>query len=511
MRKLIGLFLLGLLFIACSKKIEIEGTVKGGSPLERLEITEASGVATLPLINIGADEKGKFTGSFEAPKNGMYLLSYGGQQNIFFLKRGQKFEFQGQAGTFPTEFTIKGEAYANNEFLKQAQKALLERTKRVDIMQELQKGEENFVAVFTKIQNELEKKFDELAEKHKADKEVLQWKKADLRTGILSVIPQVIMMKKQTSGNPNYKPHKSLADFENKLQDNSDELLKEHPLYRQYLLSKISDDFQKFVEKNQGKVEQSTTQLFVDFLKGRKELTQTAKDYLTAFIIAQYELSQNTTEDNKKKLNDLIEKEIKDTSVKESMKKLLFVIGGFSKGEEAPKATLKTTDGKSFSLDSQKGKPTLLVTYASWTLMLQEINMPIIKQMVDFYKSKFNVVYINFDDTEAQFKKTSSALLKGYHGTPAYAEGGLNSEFAKKYGIYAFKLAPGLLVLDKEGKIAGPSFYNPGEQEFVKLMDQLSGLKAPEISQDGVSLQNDLLSPPTSGETPAAEAPKTEK
>lgn len=505
MRKLIALFILGLVLSACSKKIEVEGTVSGGSPLDRLEITDASGVATLPLLNIGANEKGQFVGSFQAPKNGMYLLSYGGKQNIFYLKRGQKFAFQGQAGTFPSEMTLKGDAKQNNEFLKQAQKALEQKSKTLDIMQELQKGEENIVKVFTKIQNDLEKKFDELAKTHNADKEVLQWKKADLRTGILSVIPQIIMMRKQTSANPNYTPHKSLVEFENKLQDNSDELLKEHPMYREYLLNKLSDDFGKFVQKNEGKVEQSTAQLFIDFLKGRKELTQTAKDYLTGFVIAQYELYQNKTEDEKKKLATLIEKEIKDTSVKESLKKILFVIMGFDKGEVAPNAALITADGKKFSLDSQKGKPTLLITYASWVPMLQEVNMPILKQMVDFYRSKINVVYINLDDTEAQFKKTSTALLKDHYGTKVYAKGGLDSEFAKKYGIYSFKLNPGILVLDKEGKIAGPPFYNPGEQEFVKLMDRLTGMKAPDLTQDGVSLQNDLLSPaPTQEPTPEA-------
>jgi hypothetical protein len=35
------------------KKVEVKGKITGGSPLERIELIEASGVATLPLINIG--------------------------------------------------------------------------------------------------------------------------------------------------------------------------------------------------------------------------------------------------------------------------------------------------------------------------------------------------------------------------------------------------------------------------------------------------------------------------
>ena len=57
MKKYLILLLISLLVVSCSK-IKIEGNVQGGSPLERIEFIEASGVATLPLVNIGLDEKG---------------------------------------------------------------------------------------------------------------------------------------------------------------------------------------------------------------------------------------------------------------------------------------------------------------------------------------------------------------------------------------------------------------------------------------------------------------------
>jgi hypothetical protein len=39
--------------------------VTNGSPLERLEIIDASGIATLPLANFGVDAKGNFSETIE--------------------------------------------------------------------------------------------------------------------------------------------------------------------------------------------------------------------------------------------------------------------------------------------------------------------------------------------------------------------------------------------------------------------------------------------------------------
>ena len=56
--------LFSILAVSCSKKVEVKGNFAGGSPLERIEFIEASGVATLPLVNLGVDSKGSFSGIF---------------------------------------------------------------------------------------------------------------------------------------------------------------------------------------------------------------------------------------------------------------------------------------------------------------------------------------------------------------------------------------------------------------------------------------------------------------
>ncbi len=62
MKKYLLLLLLAVFTLSCSKKVEVEGRVSGGSPLERMEFIDASGVATLPLVNLGSDKNGVFKG-----------------------------------------------------------------------------------------------------------------------------------------------------------------------------------------------------------------------------------------------------------------------------------------------------------------------------------------------------------------------------------------------------------------------------------------------------------------
>ena len=69
MSKYFLMLIFAFVAMSCSKKVEVKGNFAGGSPLERIEFIEASGVATLPLVNLGVDSKGSFSGSFEAPKN----------------------------------------------------------------------------------------------------------------------------------------------------------------------------------------------------------------------------------------------------------------------------------------------------------------------------------------------------------------------------------------------------------------------------------------------------------
>lgn len=510
MKKYLLAFLMAIFLFSCSKKVEVQGKiVGGGSPLERVEIVEASGVGTLPLLNMGIGPNGVFTGSFEAPKNGMYLITYGGKQNLFYLKGGQKLEITGNAATFPNDFNITGDAKKNNDFLKETLKFMDTYGQKINMQEEMTKGDTQFVAFVKKTQADLEQNMDQAAKKTGADKEVVEWKKNDLKTILLTLLSQRTAFQMQTSGNAVAKPSKVLTDYEETLQKNKDELVREHPLYRQYLLNRLSPDVQTYAQTHQKNTSEETgSGMFANFLKTRKDLTDLEKEYLLAFVITSYDLNPAMTPAGRKQLAKVVEDNIKDAGIKKDLTHVIQTIGGFESGTPIEASGLSTIDGKSFSFDSQKGKPTLIVHYASWTPGLQEAALPVLQQVTNFYKSRFNFVYVNLDDTKEQAVKTSSSLLKDLPGTKVYADGGLNSEYAKKMGIYGFKLVPSYNILDKDGKFSGHTYYNAGDPEFVAEMDKLSGLKAP-APQPEATLQNDLLAtPPPASPAPAPQPTK---
>lgn len=482
MKKYLLLFVIAIFAMSCSKKVEVKGKIAGSSPLERIEFVEASGVATLPLANFGIDKDGNFTGTFEAPKNGMYVINYAGKQNLIFLKGGQKLNISGNSATFPNEYVVTGDAKTDNDFFQACQKFLTTYGQTLNI-QELSLGDEAaYVKAMQKIEADINKNIEENVKKFNPGKEVVEWKKIDAKTAILNLLVNYEMTKKQMSGNnPSFKLGKAFTDYEAKLQENKETMIKTSPFYRQYLLTKMSPDFQTFAQaKAQGKTDVTTSELFNEFLKGKKEVSQTEKDYLLAFVMAQSDVHPQTPAATTDKIKKIIEEDIKDATIKADLKKMLFVINGFKIGDDAPEASLVKQDGSAYKLSENKGKPYMIVFYASWNPYIAEGTMPVLKEVVNFYKSKMNFVFVNLDDTKDQFTKTSNALLKGIPGTNVYGDGGLNSDIAKKYGVYGFKL-PSFIVVDKNGKVASRSFVNLGDQDLITILDKQTGLSAPKV------------------------------
>lgn len=491
MSKYFLMLIFAFVVMSCSKKVEVKGNFVGGSPLERIEFIEASGVATLPLVNLGVDSKGSFSGSFEAPKNGMYIMSYAGKTAMIYLKGGQQLNISGQAANFPNQFTITGDAKNNNDFLMDVQKFVQGYAAKINVGELVSKNEDAFLKEIEKIKNDFETNIDAAAKKASADSEVVQYKKDELNASLLGLMNQYEINHAQITQNPNYKTSKNFKDAEAKLDADSDRMLKNQPIYRNYLLGKLSPEFQKFASANSKSGTEMSSEVFAKFLDTKKDLSQTAKDYLLAFVLSSGDITPGMTKENSEKISKIIKEKIKDSQIKKDLERIQFVIVGPKVGDAMSNAKLVKADGSDYKFAG--GKPTLVMFYASWNPYIAEGTIPVLKEVVNFYKSKMDFTFVNLDDTKDQFVKTSNALLKGIPGTNVYGEGGMNSQIAKDLGIYGFKL-PSFIVLDKDGKIASRFFYNLGDPEIVTVLDKLSGLKAPMV-QPEATLQNDLLSP----------------
>ncbi|WP_299176111.1 thioredoxin-like domain-containing protein [uncultured Chryseobacterium sp.] len=502
MKKYLLLFIIAIFAVSCSKKVEVKGKVTGGSPLERIEFVETSGVATLPLINMGVDKNGNFSGSFTAPRNGMYEISYAGKRNLIYLKGGQELNISGNSATFPMEYVITGDAKKSNDFFVAVQKHLSSYAQTVNMNELIMKDEKTFLKGVQKVESDINKKIEESVKKFNPDEGVITWEKNDITSNLLKLLAQYEMMQKQMSANPSFKTTKAFKDYENKLQGNKEQMIKENASYREYLLMKMSPDFQTYAQsKSAGKPDVTTSELFTQFLKTKNDVSQTAKDYLLAYVMAQSDIVPGAPEKTVEKIKKIIDEDIKDATVKSDLKKIQFAINGFKIGEQAPEASLVKQDDKSYSLSENKGKPYMLVFYASWNSYIAEATVPVLKEVTDFYKSKMNFVYVNVDDTKEQFVKTSNSLLKGIKGVNVYAKDGLNSDIAKKYGVYGFKL-PCFIIVDKDGKIASRPFFNLGDPELVTALDKQTGLSAPQVDprvqlQSGMGMDPSMqMAPP---------------
>ena len=479
--------------MSCSKKVEVTGNFAGGSPLERIEFIEASGVATLPLVNMGVDSKGSFSGSFEAPKNGMYLMTYAGKQAMVYLKGGQKLNISGQAEAFPAKFTVTGDAKKNNDFLQEAVTQIQAYASQINVAEMVAKDEAAFLKDVEKVRSELEKRIDNAAKKTSPDSEVIDWKKDEMNASVLGLMNQYEMNHAQTTGKANFKVTKLFTDAEAKLIKDGTRMLKTQPIYRNYLLGKVSKDFQKYAEANNKNGTETSSVLFSQFLDTKKDIPQLEKDYMLAFVMTNSDINPATTPENAAKINKIIKEKIKDADIKKDLERIQFVLTGPKIGDAISGAKLVKADGSAFKLADNKAKPSMIMFYASWNPYISESTVPVLKEVAKFYQSKLDFVYVNLDDTKDQFTKTSKAMLQGLPGTNVYAENGMTSQIAQDLGIYGFKL-PSFVIIDKEGKVASKFFYNLGDPELVTTLDKITGLQAPTAPE--ATMQNDLVAPP---------------
>ena len=475
MKKYFLLFVLSIFIISCSKKkVIISGKLNNALPLSRVEIIDISSVATLPITNFGIDEKGNFSDTISIDKNGIYALIYQGRIQPIYLKKGQNIHIIGNGSNFPEDIKIIGEGQANNEFLSESAKFVNEYLSSKISVDILKKNEADFIKEMEKYATDINKKLDEIAKTKKTDNEVLNWKKDELLVNLLIISSQYELMHGQITGKSNFKVSEDFKKKQKMLEKSS--FIETFPEFRQYLLMKLQNDFQVFAKPYLNNTKITQTEVFLKFLDTRKELDQKTKDYLASFIATQFDFTPQNH--RAEQVYKVLSEKIQSSDIKKELEKVFHAILGVKIGSQAPEGMLIGQDGKTLKISSFKGKPTLLVFYNSSSPAMIEHVVPTLKELSNFYKTKMNFVYVNFEDNQKQFQNTSKALMKDLFGTNVYPKGGLKSEMAKQYHIYGFKL-PSFVVLDKDGKIVSQAFLNIAEPKLIDILNKQTGLNAP--------------------------------
>ncbi|MEJ8590908.1 TlpA family protein disulfide reductase [Riemerella anatipestifer] len=470
MKKYLLLVLFAILMVSCSKnEVQISGTLKNASPLDRIELINVSSASSLPIMNIGVDAKGNFSATPKIEEDGIYLITYARQMNFIYLKKGNNIKITADATEFPRKMKILGDGEKNNEFLTQMQSYIEDYMSKID-MQLMSKSEKEFIAAVKKIQTDVDKKIEEVKSKTKPDSEVVEWKSSEMKVTLLMITEQYAAMHGAATGNPNFKPSAEFTKYQDGLKGDEKKWIKTLPTYRSYLLIKNQEGFTSFMNTLQNK-EISTTEAFVKYLEGKKDIDQYTKDHLIAFVATQYDLQPQHP--RIKQVMEVVNKSIKDSQIKKELEKVKLAIQGIEVGQKAPSVDLVNNKGEKVSLSKYEGKPSVLIFYASWNPYVSESLTPSVKQLATQYGGKVNLVMINLDDTEDQFKKTEAAMFKGLKVESLYAKNGMNSEAADKFGIYGFKL-PSAVVIDKDGKVASPAAIGNIDMQIVDALNKLS-------------------------------------
>lgn len=460
MKKLFLVFTLTVLVISCSKKVEIKGKINNVSPLDRIEIIDYSGIINLPLLNIGINEKGEFSGSLEIPKNGMYAISFHNEIAFIYIERGQTIHISSDA--FPS-ITITGDAKANNDFIKIFDDEYRSITSKIDVSSIIEKTENEFIKEIRNIYSNLEKILEKNAKNFGASENVIKYKKDDLQIAIAGLVNAY--KQYHTNINPKFTPSKNLKNLSNEFLINKDRKIKTLPIYRTFLLNGISSDFNTFALKEKG----SIIEAFTKFLKTQTELTQTEKDYLYGNVLAQTQINPDSIA-NYDKVSQWINN-ISNKEVKQNLKTLQTALMGQKTGV-SPHLNLKSVEGKRVQLADFKEKPTLLTFHASWNPSITSA-FSSLKEIMNLYKDKVQFIYINLDDTKEQFEKTNQLTLKELGEKSYWVEGGINAEQVKKMGVYSFRI-PSYIILDKNGKIYDRPFFHIDDPDFIKIMNKLT-------------------------------------
>lgn len=475
MKKYLFLFLLSIVLLSCSKggKVTLTGKISNGSPLERIELIETSGVSPLPITNFGVDAKGNFSQTIDIPKNGIYMISFAGRTGYVYLKGGDKTNLSIDATTFPLGTKITGDAKGNTEYIMACMEFINQYITK-GILTIAQKSEGDFVKELDKYKADINKRMDELAKIHKPDSDAKDFNKSQLDVTLLMISLDYEKSHGEAINNTNYKVSEKIANFQKGLENES--YIEDMSSYRMYLINKLRNDVQKFVEKNKNVTITSNTQLMSSFLETQKQLSDKTKDYLIATVAASYDVSPNNP-----KLEDvakLLDTKVKNTKIKAEVNRLIEAVYGLKTGTDFSKTELLNAQGKATSLSSLNGKPTAVVFYASWNPYIAQNAAPVIKEMTKFYGAKMNFAYINLDDTQEQFTKTSKALFGDVKGNNFYGKGGMNSEIAKQFAIYGFKM-PSMVILDRNGKVMSKTFLNIGDPELINALNSASGIQTP--------------------------------
>ena len=233
--------------------------------------------------------------------------------------------------------------------------------------------------------------------------------------------------------------------------------VKNKELARQYQIAMINRDKQKIdsIYMAAGNLQEEAKKISTDYAKANR-----------ASYVAIYQLNRNFSEDedpsDAQPAFDSLEPRIQQSFFGSNLKQALDNAHRTAIGTQAPDFTLNDINGKPVSLNSYKGKYTLVDFWASWCGPCRQENPEVVKAFQKFKPKGFEILGVSLDEEK---DKWIIAIQKdGLSWTHVSDLKGWQSDVAALYGVRAI---PMNFLLDKDGKIIAKGLR--GEELAAKL------------------------------------------
>jgi len=215
----------------------------------------------------------------------------------------------------------------------------------------VEKDEKNFLVEFNKIKKDLYNTSNRLSKQLNPDKEVINYIDTKHKVLLLSLLDIYEIVHKMVTNQPNFKVSKHFNDLKNEMLKDRDKMVAEFPEFRQFELRLLNNDFQKFAQPKllkQGNDKIVISELFLEFLKTRKDISPLERDYLLSYTLSEYDLRPNNMK-NYDKIHKIIDG-LTTSKVKNELKQLQIARMGEKAGNSLNLNVLKGNKNFNFKI-----------------------------------------------------------------------------------------------------------------------------------------------------------------
>ncbi len=467
MKYFLGVLMLVSLWSCKEKEVplkdafQVEGIIKNVG-FDKFFVSDVSSLQPHVNIAMNPNVKGYVGDTMFVTHKGFYLANYGNKNFLFYAEPGDNIRFQTDNTHFEKELKFENDQSFDNNYMLQTNKAVQDTLSSM-VKDAYQLEEKSFLQRI----DSLEAIIENILKKEDTNVKPLvkEFIRANYQLEIYNALNRYPQTHAYLSQKPNYKVGKAFENRMQKLPELSDSMVIFLPTYRQILLTQFEQPLNDLVKKNEKAIDAHETAFvyqLLDVLQPNDSLSQLKKDYLIGTFALQFDyLPENPL---LKKVNDSLQKVIKNEEVKKELQFSFEILEGLQKGENAPMVSGKNKKAKTETIAFDR--PTLLYFYTTVNPSIDS-DIEDLNALIEEKKDSLQVVSINMDKERDWKYFVDNYTLQS---NDIYEEQRMHSQVAKDYDI-ELAILPKLVLVDKNGKIYKNNLAMIGSNDFEKELN----------------------------------------